>query len=261
VARVLVVDDEKNLRDVLSMNLSLAGHQVVAASDGPQGLESARRQHPEVVVLDLMMPGLDGWEVLAELKSDPDPAVAGIPVIILTARAGDLDVIRGGIEGAVCYLTKPFAMNDLRRAVADAVAGGPEHEQRRAAQHAALVRLARLERGIGAPNSPEARPRISRLEPVRGARVAGAPAAYTNWPSWLNSHALTPRDQEILRTVTACEGLTEARARLQVSRSYLYTRLRRMAVKLGFQSGPALVQALRAANAVRERELRSAGPL
>ena len=112
-----------------------------------------------MVVLDVMMPGLDGWTVLSSLKSDPDPAISSIPVLMLTARAEDLDMVRGGIEGAIRYLTKPFAISDLRQAVADAVAGGPEPEQRRAAQNAALAHLARLERGTGAPRTPGRGPR------------------------------------------------------------------------------------------------------
>lgn len=143
MARVLVVDDEPDLRDLLRMSLSLAGHDVSVASDGHKGLGSAREQRPDVVVLDVMMPGLDGWTVLSSLKSDPDPGVSSIPVLMLTARAEDLDMVRGGIEGAIRYLTKPFAISDLRQAVADAVAGGPEPEQRRAAENAALAHLAR----------------------------------------------------------------------------------------------------------------------
>ncbi|MGH9105677.1 MAG: response regulator transcription factor, partial [Acidimicrobiales bacterium] len=146
MARVLVVDDEPDLRDLLRISLRLAGHEVSVASDGARGLQSARDVVPDVVVLDVMMPGMDGWAVLKALKSDPDPAVAVVPVVMLTARAEDLDVIRGGIEGAVRYLTKPFAISDLRRAVEEAL-GGPEPQQRRAAQNAALTHLARLERG------------------------------------------------------------------------------------------------------------------
>jgi DNA-binding NarL/FixJ family response regulator len=179
---------------------------------------------------------------------------------MLTARAEDLDVVRGGIEGAIRYLTKPFAISDLRQAVADAVAGGPEPEQRRAAQNEALAHLARLERGTGAVKSSAARPKMSRLEPVSGVLTNGPQSLRSNWPTWLNPEALTRRDREILEMVISCDSLTEARARLQVSRSYLYACLRRMAGKFDFQTGPALVQALRAADAARERELRSSGP-
>ncbi len=264
VAHVLVVDDEPDLRDLLRMSLNLVGHDVSLASDGCQALESAQRQRPDVIVLDVMMPGLDGWSVLASLKSDPDPAVATIPVVMLTARTGELDVIRGGIEGAVGYLTKPFALADLRQVVVEAVAGQPEPEQRRAAQHAALVRLARLERGAPATASPAAKPRLSRLEPVSGSALASAaaPAAVLrrDWPSWLSVEVLTARDQEVLEVVLSSASLAEARARLQVSRGYLYASLRRMASKLGFDNGPVLVQALRAASAGRARRARRVVP-
>jgi CheY-like chemotaxis protein len=179
---------------------------------------------------------------------------------MLTARAEDLDMVRGGIEGAIRYLTKPFAISDLRQAVGDAVAGGPEPEQRRAAQNAALAHLARLESGTGAAKNSGARPKMSRLEPVSGVLGNGPQSPRGNWPTWLSPELLTRRDQEILEMVISCENLTEARARLQVSRSYLYACLRRMAGKFDFQTGPALVQALRAADAARERELRSSGP-
>jgi CheY-like chemotaxis protein len=261
VARVLVVDDEPDLRELLRVSLGLAGHDVSTVADGHSGLEAVRRDPPDIVVLDVMMPGLDGWSVLGSLKADPDPAVALVPVVMLTARAEDLDVIKGGIEGAVCYLTKPFSIEELRRVVADAVTGRPEPEQRRAAQQAALVHLARLERGATPSVSSPAKPKMSRLEPVSNARASReAPPQRQEWPSWFGAESLTQRDQEILAVVLRSDSLTDARAHLQVSRSYLYSRLRRVASRLGFESGPALLRALRAANALKEREPRRTGP-
>ncbi len=186
MARVLVVDDEPDLRDLLRMSLGLAGHEVSVASDGHKGLASAREQRPDVVVLDVMMPGLDGWTVLSSLKSDPDPHISSIPVLMLTARAEDLDMVRGGIEGAIRYLTKPFAISDLRQAVADAVAGGPEPEQRRAAQNAALAHLARLERGTG----PQELRGATQDEPAR----AGERRAYERppEPAWQLANVVEP---------------------------------------------------------------------
>jgi CheY-like chemotaxis protein len=260
MARVLVVDDEPDLRDMLRVSLSLAGHEVSVAPDGHRALVLAREQLPDVLVLDVMMPGMDGWGVLASLKSDPDSAVAGIPVLMLTARSGDLDAIRGGIEGAVRYLTKPFAIADLHEAVAGAVAGGPEPEQRRAAQQAALAHLARLERGTGPVDKASARPRLSRLEPVSGKRSpTQGLAPRQSWPSWLSLDLLTARDREILEAVLSCASLNEARLDLQVSRSYLYARLRSMASKLEFGSGPALVRALRSSSVAGDGGRHSAG--
>lgn len=263
MARVLVVDDEPDLRELLRVSLSLVGHDVSLASDGRSGLQWAQEHRPDVVILDVMMPGMDGWSVLTSLKSDPDPAVVMIPVVMLTARAEDIDMVRGGIEGAVRYMTKPFTIEALRQAVAEAVAGQPEPEQRRAAQRAALVHLARLERGTALAGPAQgAKPRMSRLEPVRGARNAlDGPVPRPTWPSWLSLELLTQRDQEILKTVVSSESLAVARARLQVSRSYLYATLRRMASRLDFESGPALVQALREADARQERDTRRSGPI
>lgn len=258
MARLLVVDDEPDLRELLRVSLRMAGHEVAVAADGRKGLTLAIEARPDVVLLDVMMPGMDGWAVLSALKSSPDAAVSAIPVIMLTALGDDLDVVRGGIEGALRYLTKPFALAELRAAVDDAVIGAPEPERRQAAQRAALAHLARLERGPGAP-AAGARPRMSRMEPVSGGQSAAeVPTESLSWPPWLRSDRLTGRDHDVLDVIVTSGTMNEARERLNVSRSYLYTRLRRVAAKLDFQSGPALVQALRAAKAVRERDQRRA---
>jgi CheY-like chemotaxis protein len=247
MARVLVVDDEPDLRELLRVSLSLVGHEVTVASDGQKGLDLVREQAPDVVVLDVMMPALDGWSVLSAMKADPSPRVALVPVVMLTARSDDLDAIRGAIEGAVRYLTKPFSIADLRDAVEQSLATGPEPQQRRAAQQAALSRLARLEKGGPGAVGPAPRPRLSRLEPVSGPRPAAGKRGQVGLPAWLRGDRLSGRDREVLEAVVASPTLTEARLRLEVSRSYLYASLRRMAAKLGFESGPALVKALRAA--------------
>jgi len=262
MARVLAVDDEPDLRELLRVSLTMAGHEVLTAPDGLAGLDLASKERPDVVVLDVMMPYLDGWAVLAALKADPDQGVACIPVLMLTARSEDVDSIRGRIEGAVGYLTKPFSVRELREAVTSALSGGPETDQRRASQRAALVDLARIESGtapLALPGSrpvpAPARPRMSRLEPVSGPRsfpeVSHGP---TGLPAWLDAEDLTAKDRELLGALLACESLAEARRQLQVSRSYLYARVRRVAVKLDFASGPALLKALRSAEVAR-REL------
>lgn len=251
MARLLVVDDEPDLRELLRVSLSLVGHDVTLAQDGPRGLALAKSDPPDLLVLDVMMPGMDGWSVLSALKADADPKVALVPVVMLTARADDIDVIRGGIEGAVRYLTKPFSISDLRMAVQQALSGGPEPTQRRAAQHAALSHLARLEKGHVPASAPVARPRLTRLEPVTGPKPVNEQRAQKLLPAWVRADRLTRRDRQVLEAVVASSTLAEARLQLQLSRSYLYASLRRMAGKLGFESGPALVQALRAANAGR----------
>ena len=94
-----------------------------------------------------MMPEVDGWAVLEQLKAHLDERISGVKVLMMTALGADTDRLRGGIEGAVRYLVKPVAPDDLRQAVRDVLAGGPEREQRRQAQTGALLELARIEKG------------------------------------------------------------------------------------------------------------------
>ncbi|MGH9148900.1 MAG: response regulator transcription factor, partial [Acidimicrobiales bacterium] len=147
MATVLVVDDEPDLVELLRLILEFEGYDVLTAGRGAEALEIVEIERPDVVVLDVMMPEIDGFEVLARLKGSPDPGVAGIPVIMCTAKAADTDRIRGGIEGAVQYVTKPFGPERFLAEVERALTGGPEAVQRRRAQQEALGHLARLERG------------------------------------------------------------------------------------------------------------------
>ena len=104
--RVLVIDDEAPIRLLCRVNLEAEGMDVIEAADGPSGLEKARAEVPDVVLLDVMMPGLDGWRVAEELLADE--RTAGIPIIFLTARAELRDRARGIDLGGVDYVTKPF---------------------------------------------------------------------------------------------------------------------------------------------------------
>ena len=104
--RVLVVDDEDDIRELCRVNLEFEGFQVIDASNGPTGLEQAVNQRPDVIFLDLMMPEMDGWEVLRRLKEND--ATADIPVVLLTARTGEDDQMRGWQEGILEYVSKPF---------------------------------------------------------------------------------------------------------------------------------------------------------
>ncbi|HSH58660.1 MAG TPA: response regulator, partial [Acidimicrobiales bacterium] len=117
MATILVVDNEPDIRDLVRLTLELDGHAVITASDGAEALELALRRRPDVVVLDLMMPEKNGWQVLAEMKGGEDTAVATTPVILLSARSDELARIRGGIEGAIRYLTKPFSPAEVRAEV------------------------------------------------------------------------------------------------------------------------------------------------
>ena len=108
---ILTVDDETNIRRLLQVNLQRAGYRVTMACDGVEALESIRQERPDLIVLDVMMPRMDGFEVLRQLRMDT--TTAELPVIMLTAKAQDADVFRGWQSGADCYLTKPFNPNEL----------------------------------------------------------------------------------------------------------------------------------------------------
>ena len=106
MTRVLVIDDEAPIRLLCRVNLEAEGMEVLEASDGPTGLEKARNDEPDVILLDVMMPGLDGWQVAEELL-DSD-VTSAIPIVFLTARAEVRDRARGLDLGGIDYVTKPF---------------------------------------------------------------------------------------------------------------------------------------------------------
>jgi two-component system alkaline phosphatase synthesis response regulator PhoP len=107
-ARILIVDDEQSILDLVSAYLRQEGYQVRTAMDGPAGLAASRSFQPDVIVLDVMLPGLDGLEVLARLRRESD-----VYVILLTARSEETDKIVGLLVGADDYLTKPFSPREL----------------------------------------------------------------------------------------------------------------------------------------------------
>jgi DNA-binding response OmpR family regulator len=109
--KVLVIDDEPGIIEIVEANLEGDGFEVISASNGKEGLEKIKSEQPELVVLDVMMPEMDGWEVLRSLEKDEN--TAGLPIIMLTAKAADEDYIYGLEEGAVEYITKPFLPLEL----------------------------------------------------------------------------------------------------------------------------------------------------
>ena len=130
--RVLVIDDEDPIRLLCRVNLEAEGMEVLEAADGPGGLEAARAEKPDVILLDVMMPGLDGWRVAEQLLDDPK--TGDIPIIFLTARAEFRDRARGLDIGGVDYVTKPFNPIELAPLVNDLlarVARGERDELRR----------------------------------------------------------------------------------------------------------------------------------
>ena len=120
MTRVLVIDDEAPIRLLCRVNLEAEGMIVLEARDGTTGLETARAATPDVILLDVMMPGLDGWRVAEQLLVDP--TTNGIPIIFLTARAEFRDRARGLDIGGVDYVTKPFNPLELAPLVEDVIA-------------------------------------------------------------------------------------------------------------------------------------------
>ncbi|MFH1061094.1 MAG: response regulator transcription factor [Pseudomonadota bacterium] len=108
---VLVVEDERDIQDLVEFNLRQAGYKVIKAGDGLEGLRLAQSEHPDLVVLDLMLPSMDGKEVCRRLKQGE--GTRGIPVLMLTALADETDRIIGFEIGADDYLTKPFSPREL----------------------------------------------------------------------------------------------------------------------------------------------------
>ncbi len=109
--RILIVEDERDIADLIGFNLQRAGYEVLKAHDGIVGTEMALRERPDLLILDLMLPGRDGYSVFRDLRRDA--RTANIPVIMLTARAQTEDRIQGLQAGADDYLTKPFSPKEL----------------------------------------------------------------------------------------------------------------------------------------------------
>src|SRR6266576_4289695 len=126
---VLVIDDEAPIRLLCRVNLEAEGMEVLEAADGPSGLEKARSETPDVILLDVMMPGLDGWRVAEELLDDQ--RTESIPIVFLTARAELRDRARGLDLGGVAYVTKPFnpvELAPLVRGLLDRVRSGEQDD-------------------------------------------------------------------------------------------------------------------------------------
>jgi len=104
--RMLVVDDDPVILKLLRISFEMEGFEVLSAADGQEGLQRARSEHPDVVLSDVMMPRVDGLQLLAELKADP--ATARLPVVLLSAKAQNAEVRQGLAMGADDYVTKPF---------------------------------------------------------------------------------------------------------------------------------------------------------
>lgn len=109
--KILAVDDEKHIVRLVQINLLKAGYEVVTANNGREALDAVEEHKPDLIVMDVMMPEMDGFAALQKLKENP--ATESIPVIMLTAKAQDADVFKGWQSGADLYLTKPFNPSEL----------------------------------------------------------------------------------------------------------------------------------------------------
>ncbi len=109
--KILVVDDERHIVRLVEVNLDRAGYEVLVAYDGIEALKKISEDKPDMVILDVMMPRMDGFEVLKKLQADED--LKDIPVIMLTAKAQDADIFKGWSSGVSSYLTKPFNPREL----------------------------------------------------------------------------------------------------------------------------------------------------
>jgi two-component system phosphate regulon response regulator PhoB len=179
-ARVLVVDDESDIVALVAYHLAKSGYAVSTAASGPDALDAARRERPALIVLDLMLPGLSGYDVLEQLRAGD--ATRSVAVLMLTARREEQDRIRGLSLGADDYLTKPFSPQEL------------------------VLRVGAILRRVGSANASTAdRVQVGALEIDTGGhivRVAGEPVD------------LTPTEFKLLLTLAERRGRVQARTHL-----------------------------------------------
>ncbi|MBW3593872.1 MAG: response regulator [Actinobacteria bacterium] len=141
MTRVLVIDDEAPIRLLCRVNLEAEGMEVLEAPDGRAGLDLARQEKPDAVLLDVMMPGLDGWSVAEQLLAEEE--TRGIPIVFLTARADLRDRARGIDVGGLDYVTKPFNPVELAELVRRVV-GAVERGERETVRSEKIAELRRL---------------------------------------------------------------------------------------------------------------------
>jgi len=120
VARILIVEDEANIVKLISIRLERLGHSINSADNGSTALDIARESTPDLILLDVMIPVLNGFQVLQQLKADP--TTASIPVLMLTARGHERDIVAGIEGGADDYIIKPFSFPELISRVSSALA-------------------------------------------------------------------------------------------------------------------------------------------
>lgn len=127
--RVLVVDDDPMVTRLVRINLELEGFEVIEAWDGNTALGLIEENPPDLLLLDIMMPHMDGWEILRRLRADPD--MDRLPIVLLTARVQDNDMSRGWRMGADGYITKPFNPVNLADSLREVICSTPEEREDR----------------------------------------------------------------------------------------------------------------------------------
>lgn len=218
---ILVVDDEVDLAELVAMNLELEGYRTTLAADGVEALAQVERERPDLVLLDVMMPNLDGWGVLGALQEDPE--TARLPIMMLTALSGEREVIRGYLSGAVSYLTKPFDLRALMDSVQAALEPlDPEQAAARSRQiRGFLQRLAELETGR------QAGP---------GVRFSHLEAPPSQGPSQADREVLgllSPRQHQVAAMLGGGWDARQIASTLGTSRSNVYATRKRIARHLG----------------------------
>ena len=123
--QILIIEDEPDIQELISFNLDNNGYKVYTASNGEKGLEVARKEHPDLILLDLMLPGISGLDVCRIIKSDQD--TSGISIIMLTALGQEDDIIKGLETGADDYVTKPFSLQVLEARIKSVLRRVPEN--------------------------------------------------------------------------------------------------------------------------------------
>lgn len=117
MAHILVAEDERDIRELINFTLSFAGHQVIQAANGAEAVDLARQHHPDLIMMDVRMPKMTGYEACEEIKKDD--SLKDIPVIFLSAKGQDDEVQTGMSVGAVAYILKPFAPDELTRRITE----------------------------------------------------------------------------------------------------------------------------------------------
>ena len=121
MTKILIAEDERDIRDLITFTLRYHNYDVVAASNGEEGLEMARREVPDLIIMDVRMPKMTGYEACKHIKADP--ALQHIPVVFLSAKGQEAEVQTGLEAGATDYILKPFAPDQLAKRVAELLAG------------------------------------------------------------------------------------------------------------------------------------------